>query len=70
MTWAPPCEGCIFFHPERDRRKCGILSGGTCVETERCSVRIEAPEGIRAQREAAWRQRVMEEERRDAELRE
>lgn len=44
--WPKPCAGCIYFHPERDRRPCSILSGGECITAERCSVRDPAPVAI------------------------
>ena len=61
------CEGCIYFHPERDRRPCGILSGGQCIEGDACAVRSQAPAGIWVQRMMMWQLRLQK-ERRDAEL--
>ena len=37
------CDGCIFYHPGRQEKKCSCLPRAVPEEMERCSVRIEAP---------------------------
>lgn len=39
----PICDGCIFYHPGRQRKKCSCLPRAVPEEMEKCSVRLCAP---------------------------
>lgn len=39
----PICDGCIYYHPGRQRKKCSCIPRAVPEEMEKCSVRLEAP---------------------------
>ena len=38
------CEGCLFYHPERKKRRCSILPRMNVETTPGCGVRMPAPD--------------------------
>lgn len=36
------CDGCIFYHPGRQRKKCSCIPRAVPEEMKKCSVRLEA----------------------------
>lgn len=38
----PICDGCIFYHPGRQRKKCSCIPRAVPEEMEKCTVRLKA----------------------------
>ena len=36
------CDGCIFYHPERQKKKCSCLPRAVPEQMSICAVRLEA----------------------------
>ena len=36
------CDGCIFYHPERQKKKCSCLPRAVPEQMSSCAVRLEA----------------------------
>ena len=38
----PICDGCIYYHPGRQRKKCSCIPRAVPEEMKKCDVRLEA----------------------------
>lgn len=38
----PICDGCIFYHPERQKKKCSCLPRAVPEQMSSCAVKLEA----------------------------
>lgn len=63
------CGSCLYYHPERERRKCSALPRARVEEIEKCVMHTEPPAGALAMR-ALSREDIERLERQEEERRE